>query len=827
MGLPIGILESSCSLIALNELIEKERPALPEYPQKPFRDVLRSSSSPMASGLQVNNASELLIDLNDSGSFSGAAGHSAGPSREPKHTIELHIDDRVTDPYEMYFADKKQKVELPKIISNRFNCDATISDEGRKITISGDNNANVSKCVLQIKQMQEYFLRPQFRMDKVTLVYGSSRDEFRLQFVPVVEHSFYSTHLEYLPSSLPKIKPEYFCVIEKAVYDASRGVWALRNGVRLAPRAQEMMRGSNSSTAVSANLQTGSAGIRQQGWGREAHSSGKQTYLPLHEPASNSAEWHEQESPDFGFGPSKERSLAEKQAKPTSWRAISSSNSKTVQQLPSHTPWQSPGASNNLKFPASAASQSKINRREVQPEWSTQSFKPKDESEFPSLGPAPKNVAKTGIVPASPESHKQETLKGSSGTPVHSASGSSSQYMMSPSDSIVFGEQDLAYLENIPAQRSAKSQPRERDNIGLEQASLRDPAKDQEDARRTIRSLPRLQASPDIPVPRQITPQATFINGMRSYNMRRLSESIRNGLKELRGQRKEIRLVGRLGCVLYPMDNFILNRSWEYTQLESVIVKEREIRPIFSPITTTSKADLTNMYGFLGAPKTETAHFEIECDTRINPTSRFTRTLVTVPTTIAILDRVVTPWETYGEVIWNAVEKNMDFEILLQAREGVIHDTMSALGRTDVKPFSAFRKRLSIGTHNSHITCYDIKPLLEVRSINFRETATYEKPGQFNVVVHKIEELQLTRTKGIDAVTGRTSGLGKKWYEFEVYNEVVSSKLQSNLTIIPGTVADWTVDEIVGQSPDKSEELVRMVKALMILVDECQEKFNH
>lgn len=112
---------------------------------------------------------------------------------------------------------------------------------------------------------------------------------------------------------------------------------------------------------------------------------------------------------------------------------------------------------------------------------------------------------------------------------------------------------------------------------------------------------------------------------------------------------------------------------------------------------TTVHAHVSNLFGLLGSAKSESAQFEVICDTRTNPSSRYVRTLVTVPSTVAILDRVVTPWQTFGEVMWNSVDKSLDFEILLQAREGVIHDINTALGRTDVKPFNAFRKKLSIG----------------------------------------------------------------------------------------------------------------------------------
>lgn len=38
--------------------------------------------------------------------------------------------------------------------------------------------------------------------------------------------------------------------------------------------------------------------------------------------------------------------------------------------------------------------------------------------------------------------------------------------------------------------------------------------------------------------------------------------------------------------------------------------------------------------------------------------------------------------------------------------------------------------------------------------------------------IHKIEELELVKTGGIDSVTGRTGGNGKLWYEFEVRSTI-------------------------------------------------------
>src|SRR5690242_18089653 len=86
---------------------------------------------------------------------------------------------------------------------------------------------------------------------------------------------------------------------------------------------------------------------------------------------------------------------------------------------------------------------------------------------------------------------------------------------------------------------------------------------------------------------------------------------------------------------------------------------------LWTTSTTTVTSHVNSLYGFLGKFKTESAYYEVDCDTRTNPTSRYTRTLVTVPSTVAHLERVVTPWETFGEAMWNAVDKHADFEILL------------------------------------------------------------------------------------------------------------------------------------------------------------------
>lgn len=122
----------------------------------------------------------------------------------------------------------------------------------------------------------------------------------------------------------------------------------------------------------------------------------------------------------------------------------------------------------------------------------------------------------------------------------------------------VFGDEDFAFLEN----RSGMNRPAAVNTLDFSTARLRDPAKEQEDQRREIRRMTYQQVSPDGSNALQ-----EFITGVRSFNMQRQGEAIKACLEELQGQRKEIRLIGRLGSVVYPKDSSLANKVFEYQEL--------------------------------------------------------------------------------------------------------------------------------------------------------------------------------------------------------------------------------------------------------------------
>ncbi|KAF9130771.1 hypothetical protein BGW39_002681 [Mortierella sp. 14UC] len=798
------------ALEALRDVVQKKTPANITLPKK-FRDgeTHSSSSTPRSTaGSSTSSApgsvTGSLIDIQDVTTSFSLIDMSAALPEPTKYSAEFHVDDKVRDPFEMFYADKRQKIDLPTMLANEKGCEAQVSADGRTVRISGDSMPKIALIQRQLQKMQAYHLRTPFKPDCAALVYGSNRDEFRLVFVPIQEHQYYAKHIKFFPSLIQNSpKPSGYCVIEKATYDETQEDWVIRSDTRINSRlAESPQRRPN---APPSNNHSGRQPPRSN-WGPPPSSSDRYT----------GPEWFDQKNPTFGFNNNPTPAAASKQPLGPSQSTSSSNMNRSYKAATSVSPsWSPTGVSNGRTLP-----QGQI-RRMPQPEWGAPTFDTTEKGDFPSLPSGNRAPPKRSEMPSLPPPRSVTAPNADYSKP---PTASTQTAQSSSSQELVFGDRDWDYLEDRASLSSGGQRSREMESSGLDVPKLRSPGMEFEDSQRTLRRLPNQRATPGGPS-MQFDGSSRFIDTMRVYNMRRLAESIRNGLTELQGRRKEIRLFGRLGNVVYPSIAPMLARSWEFTDIESVLIKKHGVRPWFSPITTTVTAHVNSLYGFLGKFKTESAYYEVYCDTRTNPTSRYVRTLVMVPSTVAHLERVVTPWETFGEAMWNAVDKHADFEILLQAREGVIHDNNSALGRTDVKPFSTFRKKLSLGTHNSHITCRNVQDYLEVRAIHFRETRTYDKPGQFTVEIHKIEELELVTTEGIDSVTGRTGGSGKLWYEFEVTNDATKKKLQANLKLTPGTVADWEVDDIVGKG-STTEELATMVKRLMILVDECQKTLH-
>ncbi|KAF9379544.1 hypothetical protein CPC16_010699 [Podila verticillata] len=830
--------------LALDELAILLNDAMPHklnLPRVPFPDA-RPNARPNVVDPNLNHPSELLIDFSEDASDLPTPTQQPSQGTPPVFTETFVIDSHVHDPYKMFYPTKRQKNDLPEIIASSRNCTAVISNDSREITIQGESMIDVGRCISDLHNMQSYFLRSQHRLEKVSLVYGSTRDPFRIILVPLPRHRYCSTHIEYFPSDMPHfVDPSKHLLAVKASYDSAAGDW-LPDAGALTPLNLPPNGRSNSRQGRSPQSASGQGSPDDRSWGPA--------------PTGGVTEWYDQDSDAFGFGfgfahdlPSVERRpLATQPSSSTSgmagrghWPTPSPRTPQPSQTPPSPLPsnlalstgsWPTPGGAKSPQATSSSSSRwgqgssSRPDSRSSGPssfaskaqtlqgggivrtmertQWVAPTYA-RDENDFPSLGPGPGPGPSTKALnkPGMPQPMRKPGASWAS-PPVSAPSPNATE-------SLVFDDQAFEFLEK------RSSSPKVNNSTDI--ANPRPPGQNRDV--RTLRVLPSLQsdASQDA---------NSFINSMRSYNMRRLTQAVWTGLEELRGHRKEVRLFARLGKVLYKGPLSVCGQHWDHEQLENTVIRNLDVMPLFSPIVTTSSSAIESMFGFLGQPAVESAEFHVICDTRTNPQSKYVRTLITVPPTVAILDRVVTPWDTYAEVSWNSMDKNTDFEILLQAREGVIHDVRSALGRTDVKPFSAFRKSLSIGTHNKHISCREIPNYLEIRSINYKETRkyTFDENEDFTVLVHNVQELELTRIKETDTVTGRTYGTGKAWYEIEVYSDNLNRHFSSNLTLTEGLTADWEAKDILGSNPANSDELSKMIKNTMLVVDQCQARFK-
>ncbi|KAG0049779.1 hypothetical protein BGZ83_005398, partial [Gryganskiella cystojenkinii] len=846
-------------------------PATPILSETPYGQVNTSATSSTGNG--APNPVRPVASLISAQDLSPSLGSATLQRQEPVEIIPaptplrsrefvamFRVRNDVEDHMKMYYADKTQRKDLPTVIAESQGCRAELSEQGepRTVTIIGPSQQSVNLCRQQMEQMQEYFLRRPFMAQRLALFYGNPSQIYRVRFMQFTDHPYHSTHTKFFPGHLDMKDPQHYCVAVKATFDKSRGIWAFMKEpstktresmnfqtttpVTKQPFPQLPSRSSipfsyqvaDASTSASASASASAAAASASGTTATAAIAGRsdQEVWPLARlPDVKSSMWstakqntvstakaltngHTVASPTWGThartsAPSAQKSAGSWPSPPTNRLAVEKSSTGWAASADCSSNW--------------AGSSSGTVRALQQSEWPAPTFDNREEGDFPTL-PKAKAPVKKGGIPALPPVRVVPPSAGaflnvgagaqSSQVSTHASSSSLPPAFLTSTPQFVFGDADFEFLEKT----TRITPPATTDSLELAIARLRDPAKEEEDRRREMRNI----------IPQQATPDTTwkeldnFLVRARSFNLRRQAETIRLCLDELRGQRKEIRLIGRLGSVVYPKESSLANKVFECQELS-------QLKADFSPISTVSQDNIETLYGYLGHPNVDTAHYEVYCNSRNNPQTSWISTLITIPSNKAILDRVVTPWETLGEVTWNALDRDLDFELLVQARQGISRNSTSALGRTDVKPYRDFQKKLSLGTKNSHITCHEIADYLEVQQIVFRESKHFDRKDEsgFTIVVHRVEELQLTREQRLGLVKGLTRGRGRTWYEIEVHCESINRWLKSNLTLTPGLVADWEPSDLIGDTLEEATDrpLVRMVKQMMELASECQQKF--
>jgi hypothetical protein len=85
--------------------------------------------------------------------------------------------------------------------------------------------------------------------------------------------------------------------------------------------------------------------------------------------------------------------------------------------------------------------------------------------------------------------------------------------------------------------------------------------------------------------------------------------------------------------------------------------------------------------------------------------------------------------------------------------------------RGDVKPFSTFKKKISISPENDIITVYNVEDFLYIKSINFKQVTKFKLHKSFIAELVCVEDVPLQITN--DKVLGKTGG-GKAHFTIEV-----------------------------------------------------------
>ncbi|KAF9161778.1 hypothetical protein DFQ26_004153 [Actinomortierella ambigua] len=331
---------------------------------------------------------------------------------------------------------------------------------------------------------------------------------------------------------------------------------------------------------------------------------------------------------------------------------------------------------------------------------------------------------------------------------------------------ISLDDEDRGFLLNNAREsskgRAQTHQPSLLDDDLLAKPVLMDADVEASGQQRSLRVLPLQRGSSHQRTSSLSTGNLT--NNLYNYDLWTTMDVLKPALEYLQGRRKEIRLVGRLGHVVYDNVSAAATKQlWEYTNVEASVFENLGVRPVFSPAAFITQDFFDRFNRSIDNKLLVRSFFEFQCRSRTDPNSNYMPTIIKVPSDKAVLDLVVTPWDCFGSVKFDSLDRNHGMELRIEAREGLFKSKDSALGRLDVKPYNQFRKKNSIGAESRSISCSAVEDYLEVDNIHFKIEYLYKLPGsggQFILKVTKIEVIVLERPSPI-LCTGITRGQGR------------------------------------------------------------------
>ncbi|ORX43861.1 hypothetical protein DM01DRAFT_1340618 [Hesseltinella vesiculosa] len=300
----------------------------------------------------------------------------------------------------------------------------------------------------------------------------------------------------------------------------------------------------------------------------------------------------------------------------------------------------------------------------------------------------------------------------------------------------------------------------------------------------------------------------------REYNAHNATLVLSEALESARCYKGNIIFGAKLGKVLWRnISPEPASRIWQKEDIKDVAMKELGITPMFSDVTTNNDDVIDGIAAQLPDPFGKTACFEIHAQARNQPTLPYQPIIMTLNPGGVMLTKVVVKKDRLAEVDWVMNDNKLDFQMYLDAEE---------LGRTDVKPYSTFEKKISVNIENKQMSFENIPDFLSVNRIFYKETTKYRLHFPFIAEITRVEQLPLdhqpSNQYGVDKITAMT-GEGEVWYDCQVYCTSHNEFLKRNISLPIGKLATWKVSDILGDD-NTHQTLVDYISCLLIILAE-------
>ncbi|KAI9307978.1 hypothetical protein BJ944DRAFT_157056 [Cunninghamella echinulata] len=281
-------------------------------------------------------------------------------------------------------------------------------------------------------------------------------------------------------------------------------------------------------------------------------------------------------------------------------------------------------------------------------------------------------------------------------------------------------------------------------------------------------------------------------------------EILTKGLNHARGFRGKVKFGTKLGHVLWSnITPSIQEKIWEYNDIKSILMKEKNAWPFFNYVTTTNDNLIEKIKEHIPASPSKTVMFEIHAKARNQPALPYQDIIITINPGAVDIKEVILRRDHITQVNMVSLDREFDYQMYLNVEE---------LGRKDVKPFSTFLKTLSIDIRTMQFSYENIPDFLQVTHVYFKQTSKFKLHFPFVAEITSVERIPSVPQKAIGYISEKlmaTPGSGYTWYDFEIFYSTNNEFFKSNLDLSAGKLAPWTVDDILGYQGTNLHEYIK------------------